>query len=614
MSGGSARSDATCISHVVVPETWLDRNWQFLLIAILAFHVSLVTYSCAIHSPAWDEVGYLVAGIDHWERTQFDFYRVNPPLPRMLATIPAVVIGHKPLVRSTSRQFAGRPEWPTGMQFLRDHGRESFQYFVLGRCMLIPISIIGALVLFNWAREIYGLPAGLTAALLWCTEPNLLASAALMTPDLAATTSGVCASYTFRRWLNQPNWHTAVYAGLGLASAEMTKMTWVILFGLWPLVWLLNRFWLQPDRNTRWRRDFCQGLLIMAIPIYALNLEYGFEGTGQRLGDFVFVSESLRGAGQQDVEGMAAGNRFKDSWLQNLPVPLPADYVSGIDLQKRDFEIGYWSYLMGEMRQQGWWYYYLCALAWKVPLGIWALVILGTYSAWKLRGNPAPSEQFLVAVIPVFLIAFVSSQTGFNHHLRYVLPSIPFVLLWSSQATRLVGPRFIIAPRVAAVSLLWAVSSSLSCYPHSLSYFNEIVGGPTRAAWYLGSSPMDSNLEWGQDVLLLRDWLDQHPQIRLDGLACGGMGEFRSAFDLPTNTPPRWLESTRPGQNVQHDGPQAGWYAVSVKDLYTPNSGFNYFREFQPYARIGFSLLIFGISSEEAAAYHQKHETTVQLP
>ena len=56
-------------------------------------------------------------------------------------------------------------------------------------------------------------------------------------------------------------------------------------------------------------------------------------------------------------------------------MPLPKNYVLGVDLQKRDFEsYSQPSYLRGQFSPRGWWYYYLYALAVKVPLGTWLLV------------------------------------------------------------------------------------------------------------------------------------------------------------------------------------------------------------------------------------------------
>jgi hypothetical protein len=53
-------------------------------------------------------------------------------------------------------------------------------------------------------------------------------------------------------------------------------------------------------------------------------------------------------------------------------------------------------------------------------------------------------------------------------------------------------------------------------------------------------------------------------------------------------------------------GPIPGWYAVSVKALHYPDGGLQYFREFNPVARIGYSMLLFEIDEATAADYHSR--------
>ena len=72
-----------------------------------------------------------------------------------------------------------------------------------------------------------------------------------------------------------------------------------------------------------------------------------------------------------------------------VPVPVPRNYLLGIDVQKRDFESHYYSYLRGEWRKEGWWYYYLYGLAVKVPLGVWALALLAAVLGLTRRGYAA---------------------------------------------------------------------------------------------------------------------------------------------------------------------------------------------------------------------------------
>lgn len=59
-----------------------------------------------------------------------------------------------------------------------------------------------------------------------------------------------------------------------------------------------------------------------------------------------------------------------------------------------------------------------------------------------------------------------------------------------------------------AALFTWFVTSSLWIYPHSLSYFNETVEGPLNGPKHL----LGSNVDWGQDVLYLRQWITKSKQ------------------------------------------------------------------------------------------------------
>jgi hypothetical protein len=66
-----------------------------------------------------------------------------------------------------------------------------------------------------------------------------------------------------------------------------------------------------------------------------------------------------------------------------------------------------------------------------------------------------------------------------------------------------------VAFRIAlSVVVLWSVLSSLWSYPHSLSYFNELIGGPLNGPKYL----LGSNVDWRQDLRYLKWWLPTHEQ------------------------------------------------------------------------------------------------------
>jgi len=335
---------------------------------------------------------------------------------------------------------------------------------------------------------------------------------------------------------------------------------------------------------------------MLAIAVLAINLGYAFEGTFTRLDDFPFHSKGLGGV----TVGSSSqpGNRFRAGPLAALPVPLPRSYVLGIDVQKWGFELVYWSYLGGQWRNRGWWYYYLYAAMVKVPLGTWALAVLAAALAALGRGNAGALRAEIVLLASLIaVVALASSQTALNQHFRYVLPAAPFAVVWIGgvgRATAL-GHRAIAA--LAAAAAAWSIASSLWVYPHCLSYFNELAGGPLHGHAHL----LGSNLDWGQDVPYLRDWYQRY----LDPLPLG--------FAHPTFIEPAILGMRCPPPPVGHRpadraldratdrfGPQPGWYAVSVNSLRDHGGEYAYFLRFRPVATAGYSIYIYHITTEEA--------------
>jgi len=587
----------------------LDRKPRWVPVAavlMLLIHAGLLAWIGARNSPTLDEVGHLPAGLSHWQFANFDLYHVNPPLVRMVATIPLLFA--RP-VTDWSGFNPGpweRSEFAIGTAFLYANGSDSFWYFMLAHWACISLSLLGGYFCFRWGRELYGDRAGLMALALWCFSPNVLGNAAMITPDAGAAALGIGAGYAFWRWLQRKDWPSALLAGLMLGLAELTKTTWIILFGLWPLLWFLDALASSRGRDWReWRRQALQLAAILLLAVYAINVGYGFEGTFTPLEDFEFVSQTLNG----QTEPRAVGNRFDDTALGEVPIPLPRNYVRGIDMQKSDFERRKWSYLRGELKLGGWWYYYLYAIGVKVPLGTLLCVGLAIVCAVLGWGAPRRWRHELVVLAPcVAVLVLVSSQTGFNRYLRYLLPAFPFAFVWLGQIAEEVDLRSRWVARVAVLLLSFSIISSLSVVPHSLSYFNELAGGPERGPEHL----LDANIDWGQDLLHLKGWYDDHPDARPLHLAYFGFVHPQLAGLEFETTPPGLI----PGEETEHNllelGPQPGWYAVSVNHVYgythwdEDKPYYAYFRHFTPVDRVGYTILIYHITADDANAVRHK--------
>ncbi len=494
-----------------------------------------------------------------------------------------------------------RAEFFIGLRWFQDDPSGFFRSLTHGRWACIPLSVLGGFVCWQWASRMYGPQSGLMACTVWCFCPNILAHGQLITPDVGATALGITAAFGFWQWLRLPNWPRALLAGLLMGFAELTKTTWIILFALWPAIWLV---WRYSERGIllrgEWLCQLRQLIVILLMSLCIINAGYGFDGSLKQLGRFSFISRTLGGESQGTSRDGA--NCFAGTWLGTVRMPLPEDYVLGIDFAKQLCEQKMWSYLAGQWREGGWWYFYLYALAIKVPLGTWLLLALAAVVTLFNRTYRVGWPHELVLLLPIAtILLLISSQTGFNHHLRYVLPIFPFAFIWVSKLARSYENRRWFLASLVGLGLLWSVGSSLRVYPHSLSYFNELVGGPTRGHWHLGGTIYSSNIDWGQDLLFLKQWLDGHPEAEPLGLATEVVYEPRLLGISHTGVPrgPRRGVTTA-AHDGQAGGPQPGWFAVSVNLLHSRSGEYSYFLMREPTAMAGYSIYIYHVALEEA--------------
>ena len=302
----------------------------------------------------------------------------------------------------------------------------------VARTALIPISLLGTCLIWSIGRRLYGNASGLVAATFWCFSPSVLTFGASITPDVSAAVFGLLASWRFYIWLRLGTVHNALLLGGSLALAMLSKTTWVILPPILIAVGMIYAW--QVGKRWMWKNRWKQIALVVGTAWILVHACYDFQGTLRPLGEFEFTSRTLTGIGDDRQRfSSTTGNRFRGTWLEHIPAPLPVDFIRGIDIQKRDFERKMDSYFLGTLRDHGWWYYYLVGILLKEPVALWIMATsVWGCALWFGRAKLSQTKRTcqLVVMLPgIAVLALVSSQTGFNHHLRYVLPFFPCLYL-----------------------------------------------------------------------------------------------------------------------------------------------------------------------------------------
>lgn len=577
--------------------------------ALVAVHVLALVWIAAANSPVSDETAHLVAGLNLWRNGRFDIYTVNPPLVRTIASIPAYLAGAEvdwDLHRRLTEVTFARPEWSLGIDFVRKNVHRCEWDFFYARICCLPFSMLGAFVCYRWSARLCGTRAGLLAVSLWCLSPTVLTWSATICPDAAAAALGIAAAYAFWRWLSCPCFINACGAGLLLGFAQLSKMTWLVLYLLWPLLWLIchaARRARSGDSVQR-RKELTQLILVLLISLTVLNMGYGFDGTFTSLGNFRFRSEALTGSADGNI-----GNRFRQTVLTGIPVPLPRDFVLGADLQKRDFERGLPSYLFGNSQSQGWWYYYIACYVLKTPIGEIALTGIAIAIAMRARlyrraavtdssDSPLPYDCYRSAVLVLLahaatILVFVSSQFGFSQHFRYVLPAFPFIYIFVAVVlSQALASASHACQWTVKACLGWTLLSTAFSLPSPMSYFNEFGNTDSQGRPRI----LGSSLDWGQDAYRLRRWLQSHPEI--PQLHAALRNSF--SFELVRNSPDtidrvQYFSPTSTKETGLVVPLRQGWYAISANELFSNGDLFALFGQLKPEAMVGRTIAIYRV-------------------
>jgi hypothetical protein len=569
---------------------------------LLALHAAFAVDSLRRHCVTVDEGGHLLSGLLAWEQRRFDYYYVNPPLIKMLTSLPMAASGTRlpDSIRSTLTE-----DWTLQNHQFTEANRGKYQGFIL-RCRLVNValSVLGGWLLYRWGSRLFGPGAGLVAVALWSLCATVVGWAGVCTVDLGTSVVGTAAMYSLWSYLRRPDRLGAVFAGWLLGLALLSKFTMLVLAPIVVLMWPMARR-RRPGSSdvSEDRPRWAHLATVLAMCLLVVNLGYNLEGTCRPLGALSFRSRL--------VTRWVDSPTIRGSWATRCPIPIPEAFLRGLDHQISVSEPDGWMFVRGHWVHEMWWPYYLYTMALKLPLGTLLLtgMALGL-ACWSRRYRARRIDEALIWLPMIAIVTLLTfSMRNQFASVRYVLPAFPFLFLgisrvgivpetgWNSRTGGGRGPAPVLAGSVLILgAIAWDGIALARVHPHELSYFNEIAGGPDRGWKHL----TESNIDWGQDLLFLKDWVDRHPEARPLGLAYYGDIDPQS-IGLASRSIPR-------ADAVRAAGLPPGWYALSAYLLAGEPGGTNpidqndysYFHNFEPTAKSGYSIFIYRITAADA--------------
>jgi len=351
---------------------------------------------------------------------------------------------------------------------------------------LLPIVRMGALWIWlvalgltaRWSLLLYGPRAMVVAAWWFVLSPNLLAHGCLVTMETPIVAGIAGTAFLFWIFLRTRSRLAFLGSAILCGISWSCKFTTVVFPPILALLWCLQSWRDGERRLPRLAARVAGGMLVFAATMAITDLAI----TGCAM-----LPASERVGWHPSFDGKY-GPVLGPMITRLAETPIPQDlaaFLRQVHLQRS----GAPSYLFGETRQTGWRYYYLVALAVKVPLLFW-LVMAGR-AALRSRTPRANLDWILPATIVIFLaIACMGSKRNFGF--RYLLPVAPMAIIWISALAE-AGPW---ARRLAAIGLAGQALAVAMIHPYELTYFNALGGGPRGGRTVLS----DSNLDWGQGL------------------------------------------------------------------------------------------------------------------
>jgi hypothetical protein len=570
------------------------RRWGSVALVALLVLVAVfrVLTSYAHTAQAFDEPYHIGAAIELLDKGTYRLDPLHPPLQRIAIGIPLYLAAARyPSVsvpeNSTEPQAAA-----VGNATLNDGGHYQ-RNLALARVGVLPFLLLGCVVVFLWARQEHGDFAGAAAVALFTTLPIVLAFSSIAYTDIvaAATQAGAC--WAFASWLDKRNGRSTVWLGFALGLALLAKTTTYIFFpacalSMVVLKWGVGRFREAPQARA-YGQACKQALAAAAIAVAVLWAGYGFSVGHVREG-MQIPAESVPSFQHFPAPLARVGRALV---LSDPLVPAPAlmrGLASAWVMEKSRPA----SYLFGQIKPGGWWYFFVIGVGVKSPIPFLILVVAGLFSfptlaregRWTAMAPAACALAILLVTMPVEI----------NYGVRHVLVVFPLLAivagygcfcLWTTRGNAWQGRQLTWGRATLVALLFWQIVSTVRASSDYIAYFNESAGSDPSRVLVAGC-----DLDCGQDLFgLSRELSARHvSHVSVALWTSADMNKMAlPEFDIP-----------RPYQ------PVTGWFAISLRALrfgdlfhttYPPDS-FAWLSRYRPVTRVGKTILLYYIPQE----------------
>lgn len=420
-----------------------------------------------------DELFHITAGFSYWRTGSFRLQPENGLIPQLVAGLPLAM---------TDRgfDFQAQQEWwrvshvPTiGWRLFFNSDQDPHRLLIQARMICGLIGAALGATIYCWSLRLFGLPGAYASLFLFAFSPLMLSHGVYATSDAAAALMFLWTLAAMNRLCAAPSFGWAIVAGAAAAGLALSKFSAPLIVPMILLLLVMHR----PGFGISGH------LALSGVTAWLLIwTAYGWHFAAVPMGDRLYPDGWIWALdpptiSTRIVELMRQWRALPEAWLYGLAHTLHGSSRS--------------SYLMGQIAPVGRWHYFPVAMLIKTPLAILAAIPLVRWN-WNRRLAP------LIILICVYFTAAIWG--GLCIGLRHLLPVYAAGLIlmgglaagWETRWKRI----------VLVILAIGLTAESIAARPGYLAHFNPLIARSQRFRWLA-----DSNLDWGQDLYRLANWI-----------------------------------------------------------------------------------------------------------
>lgn len=386
--------------------------------------------------------------------------------------------------------------------------------------MRLPVAVATSLIVvagYVLLRRILGPTVALIAALLWATDPFLVAHSRLLHLDgmltmlmLLATLALLAACFTADGARVSPRWPLLILAGIATGLALLTKSLAILLA---PIALLILITWglLAPCH----RLDRLGNKQSVAIHLICGKISGSwFLVLGSGLGVLLpaLITAFLAWPALWVTPSHAIGSVVNEV-IANGGTPQKGNFLLGTNFLTDAPGILFYPVTL------------FARLTPWVVVGLLALLV-AVMRQWDwLRPRHTPLLLLAVATLLLPLVLTLPPKK-FD---RYALPSVPLLHILAACGLYWLGTHLPLLPRRVAIGFttIAALATLLIFHPYYLAYYNPLIGGSAGATRLVP-------VGWGEGLDIAADWLNQQPDITKGKVATWSPPTLQAYLHTPT--------------------------------------------------------------------------------